>query len=332
MSYKLRFWVEHWPPERIVAEAHDLLLNYKPGLNVAVFPDTLSDENIAALQRLKSDGIEIAFWVLLRAEEGYFPNERNMTTFCSTTKEIVLRSIEANIAPEYVAIDLEMPFNQMLELLEASPLGKIRGAYRIFKGNMDRDRFSSAKADLRELVQWLKSNEIGTMAAIMPWVILELEGEGDLIQNAMETPVGGIDWDIFSPMWYSSMFEGSTKGIISQQLANRVAFESSLRLRSKYGDRAGISVGVTGTGVLGNEKTFEDVEELLESIGAALSAGIRDISVYNLEGVITREDPEFWMREMISARPRVPDRKRTASICLWAVRPFYRVLSRMLQK
>ncbi len=332
MSYKLRFWVEHWSPKRIVAEAYDLISSYKPGLNIAIFPDSLTDENISALQRLIADGIEISFWVLLGAEEGYFPNEKNMSTFCSRTEEIISKALEASAAPKYVAIDLEMPISQVVDLLEASSLEKIKRAYRIFMDNLDRSRFSSARADLAELVQWLHSKEIKTIAAVLPWVILELEGEGNLLQNAMETPVRGIDWDILSPMWYSSMFEGSTGGIISQGIANRIAFESSLKLRSRYGDRVGISVGVTGTGILGNEKTFGDVEELLDSIGAALSAGVRDISVYNLEGVITREDPGLWMTKMISAKPRVPDRKIPVSMALWAARFFYRVFGEMLEK
>ncbi len=331
MSYKLRFWVEHWSPERIVQEAFDLISKYKPGLNIAIFPETLNDENVSALACLRESGVEIAFWILLKPDDGYFPNERNMSVFCSHAKEIVSKAVEAGVTPDYVAVDLEMPADQIFGLFNASPVGKLKGVVRLLRENIDPIRFVSARENLSEFVGWVRSRGIKTIAAILPWVALELEGQGNLIQNFMETPVGGINWDVISPMWYSSMFEGSTKGIISQQVANRMAFESSLGLRFRYGDKAGISVGVTGTGILGTEKTFESVGELVESIGAALAAGIRDISVYNLEGVVTRDDPEIWMSEIIAAKPRVPKKNRLLSQSLSALRIFYLAFSRLIR-
>jgi hypothetical protein len=86
---------------------------------------------------------------------------------------------------------------------------------------------------------------------------------------------------------------------------------------------------VTGTGVLGNEPTFETVEELMVGVEASLAAGVRDISIYNLEGVVSRENPRVWLEALRAARPRIPEKSGKVVRTLGALRNIHPVLSRL---
>lgn len=313
MDYILRFWVEHMTPAEVAVSALGLLREYSAGVNVAVYGSTLTDENARALAELKRAGLEMAYWLLLDREEGYFPNERNVGPYTEQAHRVVEWAEAGGVLPDLVAVDLELPFGQMTSLTDGTPGEKARRALAILRENRDPERYLDAKAALSALNDWLHARGIRTIAAILPWVALELEGPSELVQDLMETPVAGIGWDILSPMWYASMFEGMSGGAISQRDANWLTYDSCLWLRTRYGRRAGVSLGVTGTGVFGNEQAFTGPDQLLVGVEAALAAGVRDISVYNLEGVLADEEPRRWFEALRSARPRVPEKSEQAA-------------------
>lgn len=329
MDYTLRFWVEHMAPAEVVSRALTLLRRYRAGVNVAVYRNTLTDESAEAFRELKGSGLEVAYWLLLDREEGYFPNERNVGPYAVFAEQVVEWASANGVLPDLVAVDLELPFGQMTALTDGAPAGKASRVLAMLRENRDPARYALAREALADLNDRLHGRGIRTIAALLPWVALELEGPSELVQDLMETPVAGIDFDILSPMWYASMFEGMSGGLISQRDANWLMYDSCLWLRTRYGPAAGVSLGVTGTGVMGNEQAFAGPEELLAGVEAALAAGVRDISVYNLEGVLADDEPGRWMDALKCAGPRAPERSKRAARSLAFLRNAFPLIRRL---
>jgi len=329
MLYDLRFWAEFISPPEVVEKALPLLAEFGAGVSVSVPEGSLSDENAKAFRDIKAAGVELGFWPLLTREKGYFPNEANVQAYAEMVRELVEWAEGNGVNPDIIAVDLELPLEQISVFLGAQSGGGAGTTLDMLRKNLDRRRYLEARSGLIELDSWIRSRGIKTLAAVLPWVAVELFGDGEIVQDLMETPVAGIAWDLISPMLYVSMFEGMTGGRISAFDANSLVYETVVRLRNKYGGRAAVSLGVTGTGVLGNEPTFDTVEELMVGVEASLAAGARDISIYNLEGVISRENPRVWLEALKSARPRIPEKSARVVRTLGALRNLYPALSRL---
>jgi hypothetical protein len=70
--------------------------------------------------------------------------------------------------------------------------------------------------------------------------------------------------------------------------------------------RASVSLGLVSTGKLGDERCFRDPVELLLDVEAALAAGVDDLALFSLEGILERGPPERWLVPYTNARPRKP--------------------------
>jgi hypothetical protein len=321
LRYNLRFWVENIDPPEIVEKALPLLEEFSAGVCVSTFERSLTGENAGALRALKKAGLQVGLWPLMGMESGYFPNEKNAAEYDGYVRRVIEWADSKAVTPDLLAVDLEMPFDQMTLLLQQGPprarLERLRG---VLRENRDRAKYEGAKSIISELNDWIKARGIKTVVAVLPWVALEIEGDSEVLQDLMETPISGIDWDILSPMWYSSMIAGLTGGLLNERDADWMGYDSCLWLRTRYRERAGVSLGITGTGVLGDERAFPTPEGLMVSVQAALSAGIRDISIYNLEGILESSDPRAWFEALRGARPRVPPRSEKAVDILAALR------------
>ena len=112
--------------------------------------------------------------------------------------------------------------------------------------------------------------------------------------------------------------------------ANWLIYDSCLKLRAKYGERAGVSLGLTGTGVLENEPVFQSPGELMIGLEAALAAGVRDVSFYSLEGLMNRAEPRGWFAAIHDAEPRLPERSEKIARSLSVVRHVYPTIARVV--
>ncbi len=331
MDFALRFWAELINPPEIVG-ALDLLREHDAGVAAAVYPVSLTRKNLNAFRKLKEAGIELTFWPLMEEEKGYFPGERNMTEYSAMVRNLVEWAQRNDAAPDMLAVDLEPPIQQMHDVTGATDrYSRVMGFLGAMRDNLDRERYLRAKADLEALNSWVRERGIRTISAVMPWVGLELEGEHELIQDMSETPVAGIAWDVISPMLYVTMLDGMAGAAMNSRDANWLVYDSCLKMREKYGERAGVSLGLTGSGVLEDEPTFRRPEELLVGVQAALAAGVRDVSVYSLEGILDRRDPASWFTALRAAKPKVPERSEKVARGLAAARHIYPPVARLVE-
>jgi hypothetical protein len=306
MRFRLAFWAENISPVEIERDALPLLIEYNAGVACALPRERVTGENALALKRIQEAGVEVSFWPLAGECDGYWPNERNASTFVAYVDELLEWASAHGFRPDRVAFDMEIPLEMMRALRESSGIDGLKCLAAILREDSDRTRFEASKEIFSAAVTRLRVKGITVEAAILPWVALEIYEGTDAIQDLTETPVSGIPWDSVSPMWYSSMIEGMTDGHIKEADGDSLAYMASVMLRSRLGKAASISLGATGCGVLGGEKVFDRPEDLVAGLSGALSAGIRDVSVYSLEGVLERPDPRAWFAALREARPKVP--------------------------
>lgn len=332
MRFGLRFWAENISAPEILRHGLALLKEFSAGVGVALSWDSMTDENARALHDIAAEGVEVVFWPLLPRESGYFPGEDNIAEFRELTDRLLDWAGAYGVVPDMIAVDQELPFSQMLEVLDADALERVYRAVKVCASNLDWRKYQAARDELRRLNSLIKDRGIRTLSACLPWVALEVDSSYEIMQDMMETPVMGVDWDVISPMVYVSMIVGMTGGLISERDANWLVFAICLALRSARGDTAGVSLGVTGTGVFGDEPVFQAPEGLLLGVQAALAAGVRDLSIYNLEGILSSENPRQWFEAIRGARPRVPPRSGKVALALAAGRNIYPLLGRLVRR
>jgi len=331
VQFELRFWEESLAPPDIVKKALPLLQEFSAGVAIAMYPVSLTRKNANALKKIKEAGVDYAFWPLMEKEQGYFPGERNASSYGALVRHQVEWAQKNDVLPDTVAIDLEMPIQQMWEVMRATnPLIKLGKVFTSARENLDRERYYRAKGKLDRLNVELQDAGIRTLTAVLPWIGLEMEGDGELLQDMTETPASGIGWDVVSPMLYVSMLCGMSGRAISVKDANWLVYDNCSRLREKFGGRAGVSLGLTGGGVLQDEPVFGGPAELVVGLEAALAAGVRDVSVYSLEGILARKDPRQWFEAIKSAKATVPERSRKVADSLIAVRKVYPPMARLI--
>lgn len=330
MKYDLRFWAELISPGEIIDSALPLLQEFDSGVAIAMYPVSLTGDNADALRELKASGVEVALWPLMEEDQGYFPGEGNLEEYSAMVRNLLGWALRNKILPGTLAVDLEPPIQQMSRIFGArSGMAKLKGAFSAARQNLDRERYYKAKVVLDDLNGWVHAQGVKTLAAVMPWVALELEGDHELIQDMNETPVTGIDWDIISPMLYVTLLSGVAEKALTRRDANWLLYDSCRKMSEKYAQRAGVSLGLTGPGVFAEEPTFDDPAELVVGLEAALAAGVRDISIYSLEGVLSRDEPRRWFEALRRAGPATPEKSEKMSRGLAAARRIYPPLARL---
>ncbi len=60
-----------------------------------------------------------------------------------------------------------------------------------------------------------------------------------------------------------------------------------------------MSVGLIGHGALKTEPVYRSIRELEKDISLAKKIGVKNIAVYSIDSIMSKEDPEPWLRELI---------------------------------
>jgi len=63
------------------------------------------------------------------------------------------------------------------------------------------------------------------------------------------------------------------------------------------------SIGAIWRGKLGNEPIFQVPKQLADDISVLKYLRFKDVSIYNLEGIINRPDGDIWLETILKAKP-----------------------------
>jgi len=306
----LRVWCEHLDyADARRPETLDVMERGAWHPLVAVRPDADRDELARLVEAVQDRDLEIGVWPLVAKEIGYWPSVRNASRFSAYLFELLEDLDDHGVTPDWVAFDFEPPY-QPNDTFGSSFLRAFRRAVGHLVGTEgggegERAPFEEALATFRAAVERLNADGIGTLGVATPTVVGDL-GRGLDWQQSLETPWSPLPWDRAGIMAYGSMIAGYSRGLLDYADARALHYQFLQRVHRTFGDRAHVSVGITGTGVYGDEPYYADPEELRRDVAAARAAGVEDIAVFCLEGILRKDRPHAWVEAMTDVEPAAP--------------------------
>jgi len=306
-SFTLRVWAEFLPhAEAARPQVVDLLSRFKVGLNISVPQGSLGPDLACLLKTYANSGLDVALWLLLDDVHGYWPSERNVEHFSAYVDEVLNWAGNQDLPLPWIVVDLEPPYYQVAGHQRNRGLQRLGLILRLAWENLDAARFRQATRAYETLQRRIHAAGVKTLVPLVEFAVEDIVLGDTVIQDFLEAPALSVPWDLVSCMTYNTMTAGYSQSQVSLADARFLQYLLLRDLARALGERAGASVGLTGVGKLGDEPTYEDPADLALDVGTALMAGIRDISVFNLEGILHRPDPAAWLRAAREAQPASP--------------------------
>ena len=160
--------------------------------------------------------------------------------------------------------------------------------------------FATASSALSAAIARWQAPEEGparrVTTAVLPLLVFDTAGQ--LMQRALGTPADELPVQCHSVMAYTSLFEGWSRGLIGRRRAEWMLGLCARAARTRWGTRAGISLGAVGTGAFGDEPVLRSPAELARDVAIARAAGLTEISLFDLGGVVRRQPAEAWLEAL----------------------------------
>lgn len=277
-----RVWCETLPYEDLVAPAVLAPLRaHAITVLVAVRPWQL-DELPPVVARLQGEGLPVGVWPMLDDADGRWLSVESASRWVELASEVIARAPRC----DEVVLDLEPPL--------ASVLGWMRGRPTLPRWTGGA-AFRTARAQLTAAIDAFRPRRVTT--ALIP--LLALEGAGQWMQFLLGTPASRLPVDRHSLMAYTSLYEGWSYGVVGRRNAERLLTTTARLARARFGGRAALSLGCVGAGAFGDEPAYRDPSELARDVALARAAGIDELSVFDLGGMVRRGPIEQWLDAMV---------------------------------
>jgi hypothetical protein len=234
------------------------------------------------VRRLQADGVFVGLWPQLGDDDGRWASVTSHLRFLAFTDRLLA---QVPFADELV-LDLEPPIAALARWKAGRPTWR-----------SSPHPYALARRALAAAVErWRATHRITT--AILPLLALELRGQW--LQRVLGTPASALDVDRHSLMAYTSLFEGWSRGLVDRRRAEWLLAACARLAVRRFGDRAALSLGTVGPGAFGDEPSYRTAGELARDVALARGAGIEEISLFELGGVIRRPPIEPWFEALCS--------------------------------
>lgn len=307
-----RIWSEFLPASELGAPATvDLLARFALEPLVAMPPRAQTATMARALRALSDAGLRLGLWPLLDDDHGYWPSESNAAEFCARVREVLAFARDAGARVATVAVDLEPPLDVTRKLLCGTPGQRAARFAEMFRDALHgraahEQARAEAVAEFAGLARNLAAAGMETLAVMAPPVVLDLASGTRLWQELLRTPVALPRWSVASPLMYTSMIGSALPPALRAQVGVLVHESGRMLARALGPSRTCMSLGVVTHGKLGDETAFAAPAELERDVQCALAAGVDDLALFSLEGVLERGAPESWLVPFTRARAAAP--------------------------
>lgn len=298
----LRVWSELLPYDELRAPRALALLRRHPVRTlVACWPLTL-EAALDAVSALRDAGLDAGLWPMLDDARGRWCNTDNLSPFLSFAERVCERSLARREPARELAVDLEPALERMQRWLSGARELFSRQGRAWFAPRFDGPSatanphesvpLAEAERRLTAFVRAAQREGTAVSAALVPFVLLDRRGSEHGLAGWLGTPWERVPWDHVSVMAYASLAEGWSRGLCTRAMARRLVGLCARAVRARVGERGGVSLGLLGTGALGDEPLYPGLEPLLEDTRACVREGVRDVSLYDLRGLLRQSDPE----------------------------------------
>ncbi|NTV90077.1 MAG: hypothetical protein HGA22_06915 [Clostridiales bacterium] len=272
-----------------------LLRDYNIGIIIAVRESQLGSELDRLLDIYERNGITVSLAPLLSEEQGLYLNKNTAELYLKLTRK-VLEWKDANHHPiaEIVA-DIEPSF--------ISGMDKYFDFGR-FLGNMDKKSFNNSIPDFHEIISEIKSHGC-TAVSCVTWFTIEDKALGiNAWQDFFGGPSISAGWDSTMIMMYSEWFLESGRIInVNRDTADALIYRYCSDISRLWGDTGGVILG----SITGNKGSmYSSGADISKTIAAAKAAGVKQICLYDLKGMLESEDIDVWFQTLKETKSEVP--------------------------
>jgi hypothetical protein len=270
-----------------------LLRSRSLSVQVAVTPNLVHGVG-DVVRACRAAGVRVGLWPMLERHAGRWPSASNVEAFVTFVDELLEVLDRGATLPDELAIDLEPPIFDLGRLLRLEA--------QVIARRLVLDLRPDVVQRYCDLVHAIHGRGITTLAAVLPVLLSDRPGTGGW-QRFLGTPTDEPPFSRVTVMLYSSLIEGYGRGAVSRHDALSLLAVAARATAKRYGQGASLSLGAAGTGALGDEPTYRSCAELVEDVAVARAAGIDDLLLFSLGGVLARPRPEAWLDALVATEP-----------------------------
>ncbi len=274
------------------------------GLQLVVSATPSEPDPRAVILAARSAGVSVALWPMLADRAGRWASSANAAAFVEAARR-QLDVLEATSAlPDELCVDLEPPLSQLRRAIDRGRLS-VPGSR------------SGAVAQLTALIDDAAALGIAGWAAVAPVVLADTPSSPSW-QDLLGTPVDALPLRRVCVMLYTSIAVGYGRGVLRRSDAEGLLAAAAAHARARFGARTSVAIGAVGRGALGDEATFRDIDELRTDVALVRTAGVDDLALFDLGGVLARDDWEAWLDAFTDpSPPRYPPPPSRRARMLW---------------
>ncbi len=231
-------------------------------------------------------GVSIGLWPMIEDGRGRWANGWNAEAFAGYGRDLLATLERARTLPDELVLDLEPPIASLKRAVHLRPTR--------FRGGRRGEALSQLSSEWR-------AAGVAVSAAVLPPAAAGIGRLG--WQRLLGTPLDTLGVTRVSSMVYTSIFEGYSRGLLRRSDAESLLYACARAVKEQYGEQGGISLGLVGVGALGDEAIYRSVEELARDVAVTRAAGVDDLALYDLSGVLARPPAEAWLDSLCEAAP-----------------------------
>lgn len=321
---------EYTPYERLLQP--DLVRLFKE-YGVAVVPCVRADQLGPDLDRLynayEAAGIPILFWPLLPRDQGLYLNKHTTAEFLAYLDVIFGWAEQNHHQIEAMVLDIE-PSNfgpppgaagaAQPESFGASAKKQIR--------DLDRKTFNQSIPGFRRILDKLHEHHCLAIACGFPFVLEDIHNHNRAWEDLSGGPLLDVPWDYVTFMIYNTSMLPVTKKLgVGWPELTYLTYLDGRAMKKRWGDRAGVALGVTSAGEGHETVVYQTPEQMAPDVAALRAAGVNNVGIYDLKGILESPDPEAWLKMLRDTPAQTPPKKIRAK----CFRGLIRSLGRCLQ-
>lgn len=261
------------------------------GLVTSVRPGDLGEVALL-LRSCRNYDVDVCLWPMLHDDDGRWLSAANARVFASFHRELMTALSPSTPPAHALVFDLEPPIDDLRALLRGRWMGRRRPARDV-------------RATVANLIVRTRARHLEPWATIVPPILYDAPHRLGW-QRLLGTPVDPLPFARVSPMLYTSLLEGYSRGFIRRSDALAYLAHAASRCLERFGERASVSLGAVGVGAMGDERVYVSPLEVAADVDVVLATGIEHIALFDLGGMLARPPLEAWLDALTRDRPSSP--------------------------
>jgi len=292
---------------------------HKANLYIQIKDGDIGNDYLSTvLKKAKALEIPTIIWPLLETDQGPWANEFNYEIFGELVNKITDYLKEEEINPKYIVINMENSSAQMDTITNYLKNKDYKAIMELLMTNLDRASFDRGVAGYKKIVDDLHAKGYQVMITTYPFMIDDFKDGDPDIQDLANVPISGIDWDALTFTPYRTAYSGD----FGMTFTPYIVYDYGKAAKEIFKEKARIALGIVGES--GHGPGFKSPEDLKKDIAAAKAAGIEQIDLFHLKGMVESGDIGPWINADVEAEIPVIDLKVVAA------RAFVQTLDKVL--